>query len=81
MIRNLFKKSPLKAWVIKQIDADMLHLCGQGVLESNDKPRHVKKALEAGSYQGGVRMGDTGIVLNTRLLAALVPLDRLKLLA
>ena len=79
MIRHLFKTAPLKAWVIKQIDDDVLHLCGQGVLESNEKPRNVKKALEAGRYQGGVRMGDTGIVLNTRLLAALVPLDRLKL--
>jgi hypothetical protein len=79
MMRHLFNKPPIKAWVIKQIDADVLHLCGQGVLESNDKPRRVKEALEAGRYHGGVRMGETGIVLNTRLLAALVPLDRLTL--
>lgn len=79
MICHLFKTTPIKAWVIKQIDEDVLHLCGKGVLESNQKPRHVKKALEAGRYHGGVRMGDTGIVLNPQLLAALVPLDRLTL--
>lgn len=81
MILYLIKKSPIKAWVIKQLDEGILHLCGQGVLETNEKPRHVKKALEAGHYHGGVRMGDTGIVLNTRLLAAVVPLDQLKLVA
>lgn len=80
MMRTLFKKTPIKAWVIKQVDDDgILHLCGQGVLESSDKPRRVKKALEAGRYQGGVRMGDTGIVLNTRRLAAVVPLNHLTL--
>ncbi|TLF49575.1 hypothetical protein FEI13_11550 [Halomonas urmiana] len=80
MMRTLFKKTPIKAWVIKQVDDDgILHLCGQGVLESSDKPRRVQKALEAGRYQGGVRMGDTGIVLNSRRLAAVVPLHRLRL--
>lgn len=80
MMRNLFKKAPIHAWVIKQIDDDgVLHLCGQGVLESTAKPRRVKEALQAGQYQGGVRMGNTGIVLNTRCLAAVVPLDHLRL--
>ncbi|MGM0988776.1 MAG: hypothetical protein ACQEXI_17605 [Pseudomonadota bacterium] len=80
MMRNLFKKTPIKAWVIKQVDDDgTLHLCGQGVLESTDKPKRVKEALEAGHYQGGVRMGNTGIVLNTRRLAAVVPLEHLRL--
>lgn len=79
MIRNIFKKSPIKAWVIKQIDAETLHLCGQGILESTDKPKHVKEALEIEQYEGAVRMGDTGIVLNTRRIAAVVPLHRLRL--
>ncbi|MGM0985156.1 MAG: hypothetical protein ACQEXG_17370 [Pseudomonadota bacterium] len=79
MIRHLFKKTPIKAWVIKQIDGEILHLCGQGALESNDRSRRVKEALEAGQYHGGVRMGDTGIVINSQRLAALVPLDRLEL--
>ncbi|MDZ7854230.1 MAG: hypothetical protein U5L98_16740 [Halomonas sp.] len=80
MISKLFKKSPIKVWVIKQIDEEVLHLCGQGVLATNEKPRRVKEALEVGQYHGGVRMGDAGIVLNTRLLAAVVPLAHLKLL-
>ncbi|WP_138181670.1 hypothetical protein [Halomonas urmiana] len=79
MIRNLFKKAPLKAWVIKQIDPETLHLCGQGILESTEKPKQVRQALHFEQYQGGVRMGDTGIVLNTRRLAAVVPLHRLRL--
>ncbi|WP_133482689.1 MULTISPECIES: hypothetical protein [Halomonas] len=79
MIHHLFKKAPIKAWIIKQIDNDVLHLCGQGGLESTNTPRHVKKSLQAGNYQGGVRVGNTGIVLNTRLLAAVVPLDQLTL--
>ncbi|MDI5890434.1 hypothetical protein [Halomonas rhizosphaerae] len=79
MIRNLFKKTPLKAWVIKQIDKGTLHLCGQGILESTEKPRRVREALHFEQYQGGVRMGDTGIVLNTRRIAAVVPLHRLRL--
>ncbi|MFP4138874.1 MAG: hypothetical protein ACLFSR_10985, partial [Halomonas sp.] len=80
MIRNLFKKTPIKAWVIKQVDDNgTLHLCGQGELESTDKPRHVRKAFEAGRYEGLVRMGNTGIVINTRRIAALVPLESLRL--
>lgn len=80
MIRKHLKKSPLKVWVIKQIDDDILHLCGQGVLASTDKPKRLREALETDRYQGGVRMGDTGIVLNTRRLATVVPLDRLRLM-
>ncbi|WFM70963.1 hypothetical protein [Halomonas sp. CKK8] len=79
MIRNPFKKAPLKAWVIKQIDPETLHLCGQGVLESPEKPKRVREALHFEQYEGAVRMGETGIVLNTRRIAAVVPLHRLRL--
>ncbi len=79
MIRKLFKKTPFKAWVIKQVDEATLHLCGQGVLESTEKPKRVREALHFEQYQGGVRMGDTGIILNTRRIAAVVPLHRLRL--
>lgn len=79
MIHKLFKKTPIKAWVIKQIDDATLDLCGQGVLESTEKPKCVREALRTERYQGGVRMGDTGIVLNTRLIATVVPLHRLRL--
>ena len=79
MFGNLFRK-PIKVWVIKQIDDATLHLCGQGAPASDQKHKQVLAALEAGRYEGGVRMGDTGIVVNTRRLAAVVPLEALQLL-
>lgn len=79
MIRNLFKKSPLKAWVIKQIDHEALHLCSQEILESPAKPKLVREALYFERYEGAVRMGERGIVLNTRRIAAVAPLHRFRL--
>lgn len=79
MFGNLFRK-PIKVWVIKQFDDATLHLCGQGATESDQKHKQVLVALEAGRYAGGVRVGDSGIVVNTRRLAAVVPLKALQLL-
>ncbi|WP_404299048.1 hypothetical protein [Halomonas sp.] len=79
MLSNLFSK-PIKVWVIKQIDDTTLHLCGQGTLESDHKRRKMLEALHAGRFEGGVRMGDSGIVVNTKRLAAVVPLEALRLL-
>ena len=79
MFRNLLK-SPIKVWAIKQIDDATLHLCGEGTPQSDQKPRKIREALHAGEFHGGVRMGDAGIVINTRRLAAAVPLEALKLL-
>jgi hypothetical protein len=79
MIRQLFTKTPISAWVIKQIDDATLHLCGQGELESTEKPKRLLEMLQAEQYQGAVRMGNTGIVINTCRVATVVPLDRLRL--
>lgn len=79
MLGKLFAKPPIGVWIIKQIDHDLLHLCGQGTLTSGEKHRALKKALAHRQYRGGVRMGHSGIVLNARLFAALVPLDGLVL--
>ncbi|XKE44444.1 hypothetical protein LG302_13840 [Halomonas organivorans] len=79
MLKRLFRKTPVRCWIIKQIDERILHLCGQGRLETALKPREAARLLEGGEYRGGVRIGDTGIVLNSRLFAALVPLDGLHL--
>lgn len=79
MIRNLFKKSPLKAWVIKQTDHESLHLCSQGILESPEKPKQVREALYFERYEGAVRMVEPGIVLNTRRIAAVAPLHHFRL--
>ncbi|MBB3189011.1 hypothetical protein [Halomonas cerina] len=80
MLGRLFAKPPVGVWVIKQVDSDLLHLCGQGTLASRQRRRGLKKALAHRQYRGGVRMGHSGIVLNARLFAALVPLDDLELL-
>ncbi|MGM0985155.1 MAG: hypothetical protein ACQEXG_17365 [Pseudomonadota bacterium] len=79
MIRNLFKKTPIQVWAIKQIDDDTLHLIGKGVIDSEKNTHEMRVALLTGRYQGGVRIGDTGIVLHSSLLAAVVLLDELQL--
>lgn len=79
MFSKLFRK-PIKVWVIKQIDDATLHLCGQGEPASDQKHKQLLAALEAGRYEGGVRIVDTGIVVNTRRLAAVAPLEALQLL-
>ena len=65
--------------MIKQVDERILHLCGKGSLESTQKRSQLLEDLANGRFQGAVRMGDTGIVLNSRLHAALVPLDQIEL--
>ncbi|PMR70676.1 hypothetical protein [Halomonas heilongjiangensis] len=76
-LRHLRWRAPIEVWVIKQIDDDILHLCGIGTLHSEQRHRDVIEALKRGSYHGGVRLGQTGIVLNSRLFTALIPLDAL----
>lgn len=80
MLGKLFGRPPIRAWAIKQIDDATLHLCGEGVLESDQNRKRVLETLESGQFHGGVRMGDAGIVINTDRLAAVVPLQALQLL-
>ncbi|MDN3554852.1 hypothetical protein [Halomonas maura] len=79
MLRRLFGRKPLYCWVIKQVDEGLLHLCGNGVLHTELKHRQAKDQLRSGEYHGGVRIVDTGIVLNSNLFAALVPEEDLHL--
>lgn len=81
MLKKLFGRSPIEVWVIKQIDDDLLHLCGRGTLESRDKRKVVLAALAQGQFRGAVRLAGGGLVLNARLFAALVPLGHLTLTA
>ena len=59
MLGKLFGKQPIRAWAIKQIDDATLHLCGEGRLESDQKSKVTLKALQAGQFHGGVRMGSS----------------------
>lgn len=79
MLKKLFGRSPVEVWVIKQVDDGLLHLCGQGILESGDNRKAVLAALAEGRFHGAVRLAGGGLVLNARLFAALVPLDDLTL--
>ncbi|QFU01855.1 hypothetical protein FIU83_09400 [Halomonas sp. THAF5a] len=79
MFKKLFGKSPVRVWVIKQIDPDLLHLCGQAELPPEARPKQVLDALARGEYDGAVHMAGGGLVFNARLFAALVPLEALTL--
>lgn len=79
MVHRLFKKAPIRVWAIKQVDTATLHLCGPGTLETNLKHRMALEALRCGQYHDAVRIGNSGTVLNARLLAAVVPLGDLRL--
>lgn len=79
MLKKLFGKPPVKVWVIKQVDRDLLHLCGQAVLDPEARRKQVLAELARGEYRGPVRMAGGGLVYNARLFAALIPLDELTL--
>lgn len=78
MLKWLKPAKPPRIWVIKQIDHDVLHLCGQGIAEGRQRHKEKLAALAEGSYQGPVRLANSGLVLNSALFAALVPLDALR---
>ncbi|MFG6178864.1 hypothetical protein ACGTN6_16640 [Halomonas sp. THAF12] len=81
MLKKLFGKTPIHVWVIKQVDPDLLHLCGEGRITPADRrdTQAIMSALRRGDYRGAVEMTDNGMVLNARLFAALVPHDELHL--
>ncbi|PSJ23632.1 hypothetical protein CVH10_01890 [Halomonas sp. ND22Bw] len=81
MWKRLFGKPPIHVWVIKQVDGDLLHLCGEGRITPEGKRARddMLSALKRGEYQGPVEMIDNGLVLNARLFAALLPDDAFRL--
>ena len=80
MLKRLLGKGPVEVWVIKQVEDDLLHLCGQGILESRDKRSKVLKTLMEGHFKGAVHMSGGGMVLNSGLFAFLVPIESLQVL-
>ncbi|QFU01482.1 hypothetical protein FIU83_07495 [Halomonas sp. THAF5a] len=75
MITRWMRKGPVHCWVIKQIDetTSRLHLCESGQLETQLSRKETESQLARGEYRGGLRIGDTGIVLNSELFGAQVP--------
>ncbi|WP_300272936.1 hypothetical protein [Halomonas sp.] len=80
MLKRLLGKQPIEVWAIKQVDTDLLHLCGRATLPARPSRKAVLAALAESRYEGPVTMAAGGAVLNARLFAALVPVDDLQLL-
>ena len=66
-------------WAIKQIDDDLLHLCGRGRPETRDRPAIALEALRQNRFAGAIHLHDSPLVLNAQLFAALVVVDELAL--
>ncbi|MEC9483727.1 MAG: hypothetical protein UMU75_10490, partial [Halomonas sp.] len=60
-------------WAVKQIDADLLHVCGEAWAEGDLRSDKRLEALRAGHFQGPVRMQENDTVLNAAQFAMLVP--------
>ncbi|MGJ7456753.1 hypothetical protein ACR80S_15975 [Halomonas sp. MA07-2] len=80
MLKRLLGKTPIDVWVIKQVDIDLLHLCGRATLEARPNRKAVLAALEEGRFAGAVKMATGGVVLNAKLFQALVPVEQCELL-
>lgn len=80
MLKRLLGRTPIDVWVIKQVDADLLHLCGRATLAAKPNRKAVHAALERGEFSGAVTMATGGMVLNSRLFRALIPAEALQLL-
>lgn len=80
MLKRLLGRTPIDVWVIKQVDADLLHLCGRATLAAKPNRKAVLAALERGEFSGAVTMATGGMVLNSRLFRALIPAEALQLL-
>ncbi|QTF91304.1 hypothetical protein [Halomonas sp. BM-2019] len=78
MLKRLFGKRPVHCWPIKQIDDQVLHLCPRSRVASDLKHDALLAALRQGRFSGGVRMGESGLVLNAQLFEALVPEEDLQ---
>lgn len=76
---SLLKSKPPECWIIKQIDTDLLHLCGRGQVTGKGRAKALLEQLRQGSYAGPVSFDNSGLVLNSRLFAALVPLEALSI--
>lgn len=76
---SIFKGKPPECWIIKQIDDDLLHLCGRGLATAKGRAKALLETLHLGSYEGPISFDTSGLVLNSRLFAALVPLEALSI--
>ncbi|WP_304525858.1 hypothetical protein [Halomonas sp. I5-271120] len=84
MFNWIARHKPPVVWIIKQLDdleqldAQVLHLCGQGEAIGPGSVRKRRKDLAKGDFQGQVRFSDSGITLHANLFSALVPVADLE---
>ncbi|WP_458524653.1 hypothetical protein [Onishia taeanensis] len=71
-------RKPPPAWVIKQCDSELLHLCGRAIATDPGSARKRRKALAEGAYQGPIRIEHSSTELSAELFAALIPIDDLE---
>lgn len=71
-------RKPPTAWAIKQLDDQLLHLCGRGEVTGPGSARKRRVALAEGRYQGPIQLEHSSTELSAELFAALVPIDDLE---
>ncbi|WP_136254344.1 hypothetical protein [Onishia niordana] len=76
MFNWMERRSP-SVWAIKQIDANVIHLCGRGEAAGPDSARKRRKELAENRYQGTIRLEYSGMDLHASLFEALVLIDDL----
>ena len=71
-------RKPPAAWVIKQCDDHLIHLCGRGEATGPGSARKRRAALAEGRYQGPITLAHSSTPLCAELFAVLIPLDDLE---
>ncbi|MEL0616318.1 hypothetical protein V6243_05690 [Cobetia marina] len=79
-LRNqLFKQRHVEVLVIKQIDGELLHVCGVGVLEGSGSVNHKRRELSRDNHAFPVRMHEGNQVLQPQDFNRLVLLEEVQL--
>ena len=76
---HLFKQRHVEVLVIKQIDGELVHVCGAGIVEGNGSVSHKRRELQRDNHAFPVRMHDGNQVLQPDDFNRLVLLEELTL--
>lgn len=72
---HLFRQRHVEVLVIKQIDGELVHVCGVGILEGNGSVSHKRRELQRDNHAFPVRMHDGNQILQPDDFNRLVLLD------
>ncbi|WP_158773098.1 hypothetical protein [Cobetia sp. L2A1] len=76
---HLFKQRHVEVLVIKQIDGELVHVCGAGVLEGAGSVSHMRRELVRDNHAFAVRMHDGNQILQPHDFNRLVLLEDITL--